>query len=130
MNAPFHLVVWLDHQTARLYEVTRGAIREISLLRCDIGGGALHHKSGTTGSGHTHLNKQFLERISTAIDDASEILIVGPAQAKSELKTFLQDHNPRQAARIIGVEAMGPASSGKIQEFALPFFSHADSMGT
>ncbi len=128
MNAPYHLVVWLDHQTARLYEVTRESARETALLRCDIGAGAIHHKAGTTGSGHTHLKKQFLERISVAIGESSEILLVGPAQAKTQLQTFLELHSPRQAARIVGVEAMGPANSGKIFAVALPLFSHADRM--
>jgi len=128
MSAPFHMVVWLDHQVARLYGLAHDAVQEIVVHNADAGKGHVHHHAGSVGSGHVALDKVFLENISAAIGEAQEILIVGPAAAKTALKSFLDQHKPLQAQRVMGVEAMDHASAAEITAFARRFFSPLDRM--
>jgi hypothetical protein len=128
MNAPFHMVVWIDHQVARLFALTQDAFQETPIHNSDTGHGHVHHHAGTGGAGHVALDRTFLDNISEAIGGAQEILIVGPAGAKTALKSFLDDHKPLQAANVMGVEAMDHASDGQIAAFARHFFERADRM--
>jgi hypothetical protein len=128
MTAPYHMAVWIDHQVARLFALTHDAFQETLIHDNDTGHGHVHHHAGTAGPGHVPLSRTFLEKISEAIGTAREILIAGPAEAKTELKAFLDEHKPHQAANVVGVEAMDHASDGQIVAFARHFFRGADRM--
>jgi hypothetical protein len=127
-GTPLHLVVWLDHQVARLYALTHDAFRETRVHNQDTGEGHIHHHAGSVGAGHVDLGRAFLEKISDTIGAAQEILILGPSGAKTALKTFLDSHKPHQAERIVAVKPMDHASGGEIVDFARRFFARADRM--
>lgn len=127
-GTPLHLVVWLDHQVARLYALTHDAFQETLVHNSDTGQGHIHHHAGSVGAGHVALNRAFLEKISDAIGAAQEILLLGPSGAKTALKTFLDSHKPHQAGNVVAVEPMDHASDGEIVAFARRFFTQADRM--
>ena len=127
---PFHLVIWLDHRLARLFQLTRQEFHE-SVLHCPENGGGhgnIHHHSGTTGAGHNDMSAPFMEKIAAAIGDAAEIFLVGPGEAKMAFKSHLERHHPRLAVRILGIEAMDKASAGEIAAAGRKYFSSADRM--
>jgi stalled ribosome rescue protein Dom34 len=128
MNPPFHMVVWLDQRNARVFGLAGHAAHKTKVDAPDTGKGHIHHHAGTPGSGHNEMDKTFLEKISSVIGDAQEILLLGPAQAKGALKSFLNEHKPRQAAHVMSVEAMGHASDEEIIATARRFFLMADKM--
>ena len=129
-NAPRHLAVWLDHRTARLLTLSRQGVAEQVIHNPDSGvSGHVHHHAGTTGSGHAAMDKDFLENISHAIGEAEEILILGPVEARSALKTFLDHHDQHQAKRIVGVEAVDHSGVAEIADFAQRFFNRVGRMG-
>lgn len=126
-NAPFHLAVWLDHKIARLLTLSRQGVTEQIIHNQGAGaGGHVHHHSGTVGSGHAAMDRGFLEKISQAIGEADEILILGPVEARNALKGFLEQHDQRQARRIIGVEALDHSGQAEIAAFAQRFFDRID----
>jgi hypothetical protein len=127
-GTPRHLVVWLDHRLAQLYALTHDAFQEVFVHNGDTGEGHIHHHAGSVGAGHAALGRVFLENISDAIGTAQEILILGPAGAKTALKTFLDSHKPHQAGNVVAVEPMDHASGGEIVAFARHFFARADRM--
>jgi stalled ribosome rescue protein Dom34 len=127
-NAPFHLVIWLDHRQARIFEITGKDAYERSVHSHDSGLGHIHHHSGTTGAGHLAMDKSFMEEVAGAMGEAEEILLVGPGEAKKGFQTFLQKHRPLQAARVMGVIPMEQSSAGEIAAAARQFFSAADKM--
>lgn len=121
-----HLVVWLDHQLARLYILTRETSRCTLVRSKDAGRGHIHHHAGTPGAGHAPIDQKFLEEISAAIGPAREILIIGPSTAKNALKSFLTRRKPAQAVNVLGVATVDHGSDEQIVAFARQFFSRAD----
>jgi hypothetical protein len=128
-KSPRHLAVWLDHHIARLLALSRLAVAEQIIHNEDSGaGGHVHHHAGTFGAGHAPIDKGFLEKISQAIGEAEEILILGPVEARSALKAFLDHHAPHQAKRVVGMEAMHPSGTAEIAAFAQDLFHRIDRM--
>lgn len=120
----FHAVIWIDHQDAHVIgfgagENTRQHIRS-------NGPHHIHHKAGDVGSGHLHDAPAFFRAVADALSGFREILVVGPAETKQELVSFLNKNRPGLVPLILGVEAMGHASEGEIVDHARRFFAHAD----
>lgn len=129
MSPAFHRAVWLDHQSAKLYDVTRAQAVETALIQApDRGTGHIHHKAGTPGPGHEPVSTTFLHQIGEALRGSQQILILGPADAKNALKTYLEAHFPAVAAKAAGVEAMARAGAIDIHALAEPIFRRNDRM--
>ncbi len=121
----FHAVVSIDHAEATIFEFAPGDVTEHRVKATDRQGN-IHHKAGSVGSGHSHDSKSYLTAVVAALKPSHEILIVGHGTAKSELASFIRDHAPLLAPRIMGVETMDQASKGEILAFARKFFESKD----
>ena len=129
MSAAFHRAVWLDHQSATLYDVTRAQATETAVIRApDRGTGHIHHKAGTPGPGHEPVSTTFLHQVGEALRGSQQVLILGPADAKNALKAYLEAHFPAVAAKVVGVEAMARASAADVHAVAEPIFRRNDRM--
>ena len=80
------------------------------------------------GSGHIAVAPAFLKAVAEALESAQEILIVGPADAKTALKKYIDLQMPLLAGRIRGVEPMERASNEEIHAFATLYFRQRDLM--
>ena len=122
----FHAVVWVDHKETLIFEFGESGVERQRIRDSGEDGGHIHHKSGTVGSGHTHLGKPYLTQIADALKPTHEILIVGHGQAKTELAHFIRDHVPALAPRIMGVESIDRQTEGEVVAFARKFFEAKD----
>ncbi|MBV9562350.1 MAG: translational machinery protein [Bradyrhizobium sp.] len=120
----FHAVVWLDHREARIFHIGLSGADEIA-LHPHLPTRHLHHKAGSTGSGHAGPDHHFLEDVTSALRDAGEILILGPAGAKTELAKFLREQHPDIGKRIVAVEAADHPSDREIVAIAKRHFRMA-----
>jgi len=119
----------MDHHVARLYGVTRDNLTELAVIHAgDEGRGNIHHKAGTAGAGHVGPARDFLEGVTATLQEAQEILIVGPGDAKHQLRRHLALNAPLLAKRVVGVEPMDKCDLGDLQAFASLFFRQADRM--
>lgn len=126
---PFHCLVWIDHQAARIYAVTREALSELATIHApDQGHGHVHHRAGTVGPGHEPPAAQFLEKVAAALKHPAEVLIAGPADIKHALKTYIAERHPGLDKRIMGVETLDKVGPGELHDFASRFFHRADRM--
>jgi stalled ribosome rescue protein Dom34 len=121
MPTHFHAVVWIDHREARLFHIGLTGDDEVT-LHPHLPTKHLHHKANSIGSGHAAPDKEFLGHVADALGDAGEILILGPASAKTELAKFLHDHHPKIAARIAAVEAADHPTDRQIVAYAKQHF--------
>jgi stalled ribosome rescue protein Dom34 len=124
MPTHFHAVVWLDHTEAKLFHIGLTGDDEMT-LHPHLPTQHLHHKANSTGSGHAGPDKSFLEEITGALSDAGEILIIGPAGAKTELAKYLHEKHPAIGKRIVAVEAADHPTDRQIvatakQHFKMP----------
>lgn len=126
MSHHFHAVVWLDHNEARIFEFGG---KDVGFQRIrNEKAGHIHHKSGAIGSGHAPVDGEYLAAIAKALGAAREILLTGPASAKTELSRWLDRHAPDIAERVVGVETLDRFTDGEIVAFARKFFARADRM--
>jgi hypothetical protein len=125
----FHLIVWIDHDIARLYAALHDRVEEVMVIRApDNGQGNIHHKAGTPGPGHSHPAPSFLKEVTANLARGHEILIVGPSDAKFALEKHIKAHAPQIGARLLGVEPMERARHAELHAFASLFFRQADRM--
>jgi hypothetical protein len=121
----FHAVVSIDHAEATILEFSENDVSEHRIKATDRQGN-IHHKAGSVGSGHAHDSKSYLATVVNALKPSHEILIVGHGTAKDELASFIRDHAPLLAPRIVGVEAVDQPTKGEILAFARKFFEGKD----
>ena len=124
----YHAAVWLDHKEARIIAFDmHDPDRTVQVVESH-GAPRIHHKAGTMGSGHAHDAPAYFQHVADQLRGFREILILGPAEAKTGLMTYLRRECPQLALHITGSEAFDQHSDGEIVEFARAFFRRADRM--
>lgn len=124
--AHYHTVVWIDHRAAHVYGFGRSGTSD-DLVKSH-GPRHIHRKAGPVGSGHEHNRPAYFREVAAHLGEAGTILIVGPAETKTELKCFLDLEAPAIAARVVGVEPLEQESEGRIIAVARKFFAASDRM--
>jgi stalled ribosome rescue protein Dom34 len=127
MSDHFHAIVWIDHREAKIFHFSDTDIERV-VVHSHLSGQHLHHKANTTGSGHKGVDKEFFQRVVAALTHTGAILITGPANAKTELKNYLDDHSPELAKRISAVEPLDHPGDGALVALARKFFKADDLM--
>ena len=121
MPTHFHAIVWIDHSQAKIFHIGLSGDDE-AVLHPQLPTRHLHHKANSIGSGHAGLDKEFLAQVTSALDDAGEILIIGPANAKTELAKYLREQHSDIGKRIVAVEAADHPSDREIIAYAKKHF--------
>jgi len=121
MPTHFHAIVWIDHSQAKIFHVGLSGDDEM-ILHPRLPTRHLHHKANSIGSGHAGFDKEFFGQVLNAISDAGEILIIGPAGAKTELAKYLREQHSTIGDRIVAVEAADHPSEPEIVAYARKYF--------
>jgi stalled ribosome rescue protein Dom34 len=121
MPTHFHAIVWIDHSQAKVFHIGLSGEDEIT-LHPQLPTRNIHHKSNSIGGGHAGLDKEFFAQVMNVVADAGEILIIGPASAKTELAKYLRDQHPKVGERIVAVEAADHPSDREIVAYAKQHF--------
>jgi len=124
MPTHFHAIVWMDHSQAKIFHVGLSGENEI-ILHPHLPTRHLHHKANSIGSGHAGFDKEFFGQVLNAISDAGEILIIGPAGAKTELAKYLREQHSKIGDRIVAVETADHPSEPEIVAYARKYFNIA-----
>ena len=122
-----HAVIWIDHKEAHVihFDADDSASEVIKTRSTHL---HLHHKSGSTGSGHSGAEKHYLHAVVEAVADAREILVVGPGSAKLELIRHAEKHDPKVAPKILGVETVDHPTDRQLLAYARKYFLRVDKM--
>ncbi|WP_082747640.1 hypothetical protein [Bradyrhizobium macuxiense] len=80
-----HAVIWIDHSVAKIFSVgltgvSASAVRAHSL--------SPHRKA------NTEVDSTFLARVSDALGNCTDLLIIGPGIEKTKLEHFLKTNRP------------------------------------
>ncbi len=117
-----HALVWIDHRSAHVVHFDR-EIDEVTTVTSKHGNEHLHHKSMAVGDGNSKSHPDFFIDVISAIGESAEILVVGPADAKTEFQKYTECHHPEMAKRIVKVEPMDRATPGQLTDYARHFFA-------
>ena len=125
----YHAVIWIDHEQAKVFSMNLAGAHDEWTVRPHDRHIHLHHKAGPIASaGKAPADKHYFHSVAEAVADAGEILIVGPGTAKSELRKHMQEHDPKIAVKIVGVEPIDHPTDGELINYAKRFFGRADRM--
>ncbi|MCC6811495.1 MAG: hypothetical protein IT381_28960 [Deltaproteobacteria bacterium] len=110
-------IVWTDRQNAKIFKL--GANSE------DL---ELHWKQPdhkTRGpDAEEHESEKFYHSIAAELRDAKGILIVGPGVGRTHFKHHLDKHDPKLAAKVLGVESADHPTDGQLKALARKFFNN------
>src|ERR1700745_3929364 len=99
MTDHYHALVWIDHREAKVFHFNATEV-DRSTIRSGHPHQHIHHKANSGDSGHVSVDTECLQRVAHAISQAGAILITGPANAKTELVTYIKRAEPNLAERI------------------------------
>lgn len=132
---PTHAVIWIDHKEARVFHVqpeTVGhvqpeAIDETTILSPQH---LIHRHPKGRGEAKEHPDdaKAFFHEVARSLDGIDAVLIVGPSSAKLEFFRYLQDHDKKLQARVVGIETVDHPTGGEIVAYARRYFIGSDRM--
>jgi stalled ribosome rescue protein Dom34 len=121
----YHVIVWIDHSEARVFGIGREeADREV--IRTHTHQRHLHHKANSRGSGHAPIDTEFFERTAQSVLEAGALLIVGPANARTEFATYLESRHPQLAKHISAIERLDHPADAALIALARKFFKADD----
>jgi hypothetical protein len=123
----YHAVIWIDHHEARVFHFGPDDVERL-VLHPDRPTRHIHHKANAIGSGHAAEDHDYLHAAAEAIADAGEVLITGPANAKTELVKHIHHHDPRLMSIIVGVESVDHPSDAQLVDYAKKYFRAKDRM--
>jgi stalled ribosome rescue protein Dom34 len=127
MTNHYHVVVWIDHREAKIFQFNATDV-DHTTVRSSHPDQHIHHKANAGDSGHAPFDNEFFKRVAQAIAQAGAILITGPANAKTELMSYIKKAQPHLAERISGVETLDHPSDGALVALARTFFKADDRM--
>lgn len=119
-----HAIVWIDHQKATLLRFGPAGV-DTQVIHSTHRHEHLHHKANSGDSGRAPQDHAFLQRVAASLASTATILVTGPANAKGELVSFLEAHQPAIAGRVAAVQPLDHPSDGQLEAYARKFF-HAD----
>ncbi len=123
----YHALVWLDHKEAYVMHISPDDV-EKSIIQPREPHHKLHSRVGTLGSGRAPESQDYYHQVAEALAGATEILVVGPAQAKLELIKHIHAHHPAMVDKVVGVETIDHPSDGQLVAYARKYFVAKDRM--
>jgi stalled ribosome rescue protein Dom34 len=127
MTSHYHALVWIDHREAKVFQFNATEV-DRAIVRSTHPDQHIHHKANAGDSGHAPVDQEFLKRVAQALSHAGAILITGPANAKTELVSYIKRVQPQLAKRISGVETLDHPTDGALVALARTFFKADDRM--
>ncbi len=127
MSGHYHAVVWIDHREARVFHFSPTDVERL-VVRPDDPTKHIHHKANSIGSGHAAADEEFLHAVAASVVDAHEVLITGPANAKTQLIKHIHQHDPKLMNAIVGIETVDHPSDGELVAHARKYFATKDRM--
>lgn len=116
-----HAVVWIDHLTAKIFSMGLTGVDTI-VVPAHLSSSHLHHKANTIGSGKVENDPAFLVKVGQALQNCTDVVILGPGLEKVELQHHLQDTRPELTLRV---EASDHPTDNEIIARGKAFFGFA-----
>lgn len=123
----YHAVVWLDHAQAHVMHISPDDV-EKSIIHPSKAHAHLHAKRGAVGAGRKAEDQAYYHAIADALSGASEILVIGPAQAKLHLVKHIHTHDHGLVDKLVGVETVDHPSDAQVVAYARKYFVAKDRM--
>lgn len=111
------IMVWIDREHASLVSLRDNDISVASFRQSEPD----HHTHRVQDTERKEPRKLF-QRAVELLKNASRILIVGPGVTKFHFRTYLVEHHPAQARKVVGCETLDHPSEGQLKDYAKKHF--------
>jgi stalled ribosome rescue protein Dom34 len=122
-----HAIVWIDSKEAHVLRFSRKEA-ESERVTSHNPFRKVHHKAGSIGAGHVHLDHGYFDEIAASLHEVREWLLVGPGVAKNELAMYVDRRLPDLHRKLLGVEPADHPTEGELLEHARRSFGSLDRM--
>ncbi len=126
--------IWIDKRVAKLFAAESES--DLQIIESNIeefrpkGGFGGRHKGGpqdvVQDSKYTervkHQSKEYFKEIAKRVQDASSLVIFGPAQTGEKLYKAISQLNPKLAARVEGVERADSMTDNQVKSWVRDYF--------
>ncbi|MCE2916059.1 MAG: hypothetical protein LW768_10995 [Rubrivivax sp.] len=116
----FHAVIWLDHETARIFGFDAENV-DARKVR------AHHHPTGQHGS-EVRTQHEYFAAVCEALEGPTEVLALGPRTGLADFEHYAKKHRPQTARRIVGWEHADHPTDNQIVAQARDWFVRYDRM--
>jgi len=120
-----HAVVWIDSSEARIVTVDPRA----TVVEIEHSQNATRHlrsKAGNREGYRATADHVFFQRVANDLMTVRSFMIVGPANAKTELVKHIHRFNPQLFARLSAVESADDMTDAQLEALARDYFMRAD----
>lgn len=106
-----HVVVWIDLNKARIFELGSDRTSEKVLTRRE-----LRHHTGAQKEKDNHKNAHaFFKQVAKHLKEADEVLLIGPAGAKTHFQDYLK-------GKVVAVQTVDHPTPSEIVALGKNFF--------
>ncbi len=116
----FHAVVWMDHQQAQVLQFDAESVQAQR-----VKAHSHHPRHHGTDTRALHV---FFEQLVGALSGVQEVLLVGPAGAPEEFKTWVARHQAALLPRLVGTEPADHPTEAQLVALARRYFLKYDRM--
>jgi len=125
MSTGTHAVVWIDNTEARIVMVDpRATVRLVE--HAQNATRHLRSKAGSREGYRATADHVFFQRVANDLAAAKSFMIVGPANAKTELVKHIHRFDPHLFPRLSAVESADQMTDPQLEAFARNYFMSAD----
>jgi stalled ribosome rescue protein Dom34 len=120
-----HAIVWIDNDEARIVTVDpRATVRVVE--HSQNARRHLRSKAGSRGKYRATADHVFFQRVANDLAAAKSFMIIGPANAKTELVKHIHQFVPHLFPRLSAVESADQMTDGELEAMARDYFIKAD----
>jgi stalled ribosome rescue protein Dom34 len=122
-----YAVVWVDQHEAKVFHLQfPEADTAVTLAGPNQHLHHTHQKGAEGSKAHDEATKHFFSQVATALRGVSEVLIVGPSQAKLHLLRYLHTHERSVERHVVGVETVDHPTDPQLLAYARKAFTRLD----
>jgi stalled ribosome rescue protein Dom34 len=120
-----HAAVWIDHHEARVFRIEPTSFEAV-VLEAPTHHLHKHPRGAAERTEHPDDAKRFFRDVTHALEQADEVLIVGPSTAKLHLIKYVSKTVPALEPRIVGVETVDHPTDREFAAYARKYFESTD----
>ena len=122
-----HVIVWLDHQEARIFHVDAEKLDE-KTVPAPTRHVHRHPKGPAAEHNHPDDAHHFFQALARALEGAERVLIVGPSTTKLQFVRYAHKHDPTLEPRIVGIETVDHPTDRQLVAYSRRYFAADDRM--
>jgi stalled ribosome rescue protein Dom34 len=118
-----HAAVWIDHKEAKIFHIEPEGF-DVSKINAPH-----HHLTRKAEEQGRHAGSdRFFHDVAEKLEDAEEILVVGPSSAKLDFIRYAHKHDRALEPKIVGVETLDHPTDGQLVAYVRHYFHGKDRM--